>query len=148
MTNSTAERLWVLDMSTLRFRRDRTRTAISVLTRDGVTLTAMRVDPLEDDASVAHRAMDLVLRTSLITRRVGAATERFRVGLYDPFSAEVAVMAGDTPQAFGSGNPIPLGLAGCAATLVGRTLSVADEKVELVDRSPAALARAMGRISR
>jgi hypothetical protein len=137
-------RFCVLDMSSLRFHRDRGR--IAVLAGSGEMLVSCADDESLDDREAALCGMDTLLATGKLRRHDadGSHVEAV-VALYNPYTMEVAVGAMPDTVVYGDGSPLELPGAGALAgsdggelVLGARTLAVREPEWASVLRAQAA----------
>lgn len=113
----------VLDMTTLRFRwNDPDRTAVAALSAREEVLAVVDADPQEPLSAIAFRAMDAALAGAHVLRTNAedpVSPTRYRVGLYNPFSGEVAIGAVPATVPMSCGTRLVIDPAGATGTLHG-----------------------------
>lgn len=113
----------VLDMTTLRFRwNDPDRTAVAALSAREEVLAVVDADPAEPLSAIAFRAMDAALAGAHVLRtnpEDPVSPMRYRVGLYNPFSGEVAIGAVPSTVAMSADSRLVIDASGATGVLQG-----------------------------
>jgi hypothetical protein len=131
----------VIDMSTVRFQWNAAGTSCSALTSRGEIMAVLSgVDTNADPRETAYLALDAALDRGSVLRTDPAnpaARISYRIGFYNPYSAEVSVGAVPHTAAYCDGEPLELDQAGTPAKLKGgaRDLTLVVGERRLVPRS-------------
>lgn len=127
-TRPASETIVVLDLSVLRLCRNRTAKTLTVRIPGGEQLSpASDVGDLEDRPAAAA-AFDHALVDGRCAREGGLR----RIGLYNPWTAEVAVAGPDGPRTYRSEVPVPLEAGGSLARVDDDVLTIADHELRRV----------------
>jgi hypothetical protein len=122
VTTNRPSQVLVLDMASLRFRKNAPGTACAVLTRRGELLTAIDISPRDSDRDVIFRGLDAALDRGQVIRTDSDATggrTRYRLALYNPYTAEISVHAIPATVTFAAIEPVELPVDGDPAVVTG-----------------------------
>lgn len=113
--------LCILDLASLRYQRNRARTSVTVYSALREVLAVVDTPADMDDREVAFLAADAALSTARLVRiDPERGRVRARLGLYNPYTAEVSVGAVPETKVFSDEELLELPEAGLLGRLEGK----------------------------
>jgi hypothetical protein len=141
---SSNARAWLLDMAGIRFSWAKGSSALSVFSSRLEVLAVVRLDPCLTTEEMALRGLDAVLGGGRVERVLPGGRESFPLGLYNPYTAEVAIGGMPKTRTYSDRAPMELGEEGCLAEIQGDLIVVEGRCLEYIPVSPQAISRARG----
>jgi hypothetical protein len=139
---SSATDLWLLDLAGIRFSWSRTSRCLSVYSSRLEVLAVVRLDGSLSTEETALRGLDEVLKVGRVERVLTHGREVYPVGLYNPFTAEVAVGGVPGTRTFSDRKVLDIDDDGALAAVIGSEMVVGDRVLSLIPVSPAGITRA------
>jgi len=130
--------VWLLDLASIRFSWSPGSSCLSVFSSRLEVLAVVKLDPTLPVEELATRGFNEVLERGKITRVLDTGgRSTFRVALYNPYTAEVAVGGLPRTKAFSDREALQISDEGCPGAVRGNQLWLAGRKLEYVPVSPA-----------